>query len=107
VGGHHGTGHQYSPFQTGKGDRFAVDRVDYHERSEVLRFSSVEDWFKGVDLAPKEKVPAEPGNEMKFPACKAAVWFSSFPLLYGFPSNEVRFYLPISPPPCYSIPNPL
>ena len=87
-----------SPSQTGKGDRFAVDRVDYHERSEVLRFSSVEDWFKGVDLAPKEKVPAEPGNEMKFPACKAAVWFSSFPLLYGFPSNEVRFYLPISPP---------
>ena len=82
VGGHHGTGHQYSPFQTGKGDRFAVDRVDYHERSEVLRFSSVEDWFKGVDLAPKEKVPAEPGNEMKFPACKAAVWFSLF---YGFP----------------------
>ena len=55
MGGHHGTGHQYSPFQTGKGDRFAVDRVDYHERSEVLRFSSVEDWFKGVDLAPKEK----------------------------------------------------
>ena len=53
-----------------------MDRVDYHERSEVLRFSSVEDWFKGVDLAPKEKVPAEPGNEMKFPACKAAVWFS-------------------------------
>ena len=59
-----------------------MDRVDYHERSEVLRFSSVEDWFKGVDLAPKEKVPAEPGNEMKFPACKAAVWFSLF---YGFP----------------------
>ena len=26
------------------------------------------------------------------------LWFSSFPLLYGFPSNEVRFYLPISPP---------
>ena len=50
-----------------------MDRVDYHERSEVLRFSSVEDWFKGVDLAPKEKVPAEPGNEMKFPACKAVL----------------------------------
>ena len=42
-------------FPDGEGARRA-DRVDYHERSEVLRFSSVEDWFKGVDLAPKEKV---------------------------------------------------
>ena len=42
------------------------------ELSLIHIFSSVEDWFKGVDLAPKEKVPAEPGNEMKFPACKAA-----------------------------------
>ena len=27
-----------SPSQTGKGDRLAVDRVDYLERSEVVRF---------------------------------------------------------------------
>ena len=101
-----------SPSQTGKGDRFAVDRVDYHERSEVLRFSSVEDWFKSVDLAPKEKVPAEPGNEMKFPACKAAVWFSLF---YGFPPfpcfmvfHRTKFgFIFLYLPPCYSIPNPL
>jgi hypothetical protein len=112
VGGHHGTGHQYSPFQTGKGDRFAVDRVDYHERSEVLRFSSVEDWFKSVDLAPKEKVPAEPGNEMKFPACKAAVWFSLFYGFSPFPCfmvfHRTKFgFIFLYLPPCYSIPNPL
>ena len=29
-------------------------------------FSSAEGWFKGVNLAPKEKVLAEPGDEMQF-----------------------------------------
>ena len=56
-------------------------------------FPSARGWFKGVNLAPKEKVLAEPGNEMQFPrfhrGCKV---FSSVARLYcfklAFPDGE-------------------
>jgi len=41
--------------------------LHFLERSEVSRFSSRrQPWFKKVNLAPKEKVRSETGNEMKF-----------------------------------------